>query len=88
MTASANKKIKASWYVVGVDAWLEMSFLALISVGAIMVASSSIAVAESLTNDAFYYFKRHILFIGLGAACGMLVMNISSLQYKPADTYS
>ncbi len=78
MTVGANKKIKASWYVVGVDGWLAISFLSLITIGAIMVASSSIAVAESSTNDAFYYFKRHILFIGLGTACGMLVMNISS----------
>ncbi|VAW47871.1 Cell division protein FtsW [hydrothermal vent metagenome] len=78
MTSTANKKIKASWYVVGVDGWLAISFLSLITIGAIMVASSSIAVAESSTNDAFYYFKRHILFIGLGTACGMLVMNISS----------
>lgn len=78
MTSKANKKIKANWYVVGVDAWLAVSFLLLITIGAIMVASSSIAVAESSTNDAFYYFKRHILFIGLGAVFGLLMMNISS----------
>ncbi len=78
MTSTANKKIKASWYVVGVDGWLAISFLSLTTIGAIMVASSSIAVAESSTNDALYFFKRHILFIGLGVACGALVMNISS----------
>ena len=78
MTARTTKKVKASWYVVGVDAWLAVSFLALISIGAIMVASSSIAVAESAVNDAFYYFKRHVLFIGLGVFIGVLVMNVSS----------
>jgi cell division protein FtsW len=78
MTSTANKKVKAKWYVVGVDGWLALSFLSLLTIGAIMVASSSIAVAESTTNDAFYYFKRHILFIALGLACGMLMMNISS----------
>ncbi len=78
MTASANKKVKSKWYIVGVDGWLAMSFLLLITIGAVMVASSSIAVAESSTNDAFYYFKRHILFIGLGTAFGVLMMNISS----------
>ncbi len=78
MSVSNNKKVKASWYVVGVDGWLAMAFLALITIGAIMVASSSIAVAESKVNDAFYYFKRHILFIGLGTAFGVMMMNISS----------
>ncbi len=78
MTAGANKKVKSNWYIVGVDGWLAMSFLLLITIGAVMVASSSIAVAESSTNDAFYYFKRHILFIGLGTAFGILMMNISS----------
>lgn len=78
MSASATKKIKASWYVVGVDTWLAVSFLALITIGAIMVASSSIAVAESVVGDAFYYFKRHILFIVLGATFGVMIMNISS----------
>lgn len=78
MTASATRKVKASWYVVGVDTWLAVSFLALITIGAIMVASSSIAVAESVVGDAFYYFKRHILFIVLGAIFGVMIMNISS----------
>ena len=78
MAVNANKKTKASWYVVGVDGWLAVSFLALISIGTIMVASSSIAVAENSANDSFYYFKRHVLFIGLGTSMGLLMMNISS----------
>jgi len=78
MTSKANKKVKTNWCAVGVDAWLAISFLLLITIGAIMVASSSIAVAENSTNDAFYYFKRHILFIGLGSVSGVLMMNISS----------
>lgn len=78
MTKAVNKKANASWYVVGVDAWLAVAFLALISIGAVMVASSSIAVAENVVNDAFYYFKRHILFIGLGLVCAVMMMNISS----------
>ncbi len=78
MTAANNKKLKASWYVVGVDAWLGLAFLALLTVGAVMVASASIAVAENSVNDPFYYFNRHVLFIGLGTVIGVLVMNISS----------
>lgn len=78
MATTQNKKVKASWYIVGVDVWLGVAFLLLLTIGAVMVASSSIAVAENAVNDPFYYFKRHILFIGLGGFFGVLIMNISS----------
>lgn len=78
MTKKNNKKVNASWYVVGVDAWLAVAFLSLITIGAVMVASSSIAVAENVVNDSFYYFKRHVLFIALGTVIGVIMMNISS----------
>ncbi|MCX7553882.1 putative lipid II flippase FtsW [Marinicella sp. S1101] len=78
MTTKQNKKVNANWYIVGIDVWLGVAFVMLLAIGAVMVASSSIAVAENSANDPFYYFKRHILFIGLGGLVGVLVMNISS----------
>ncbi len=78
MAAANNKKSQVNWYAVGVDPWLAVALLSLLGIGAVMVASSSIAVAENATNDAFYYFKRHLLFIGLGTVISVLVMNISS----------
>ncbi len=71
-----NKSL--SWQTVGVDGWLAFAFVFLLALGTLMVASSSIAVAEKNTGDAFYYLKRHILFIGLGLSCGLLVMQLSS----------
>jgi len=78
MTAKNQKNVKVNWYTVGVDGWLALAFLSLLAVGAVMVASSSIAVAENTIHDSFYYFKRHLLFIVMGGMLGLMVMNISS----------
>ena len=78
MSAANNKKLKTSWYVVGVDTWLAVVVLVLLTIGAIMVASASIAVAENTADSPFYYFNRHVLFIGLGTLIGAMIMNIPS----------
>ncbi len=78
MTTKNQKIVKVNWYTVGVDGWLTVAFVSLLSMGAVMVASSSIAVAENNIHDPFYYFKRHLLFIGLGGICALVMMNISS----------
>ncbi len=77
--AKANQKMKElSWQTVGVDGWLAFAFVFLLVVGTIMVASSSIAVAEKTTGDAFYYLKRHAMFIGLGLFFAYVVMHVPS----------
>lgn len=77
--AKAKQNNKAlNWQTVGVDGWLGFAFLLLLVVGTVMVASSSIAVAEKNTGDAFYYLKRHIVFIGLGVFLGLLILQLSS----------
>lgn len=78
MTKKNQKIVKVNWYTVGVDGWLAVAFISLLSIGAIMVASSSIAVAENNIHDPFYYFKRHLLFISLGGVFALIMMNISS----------
>ncbi|MFC3195426.1 putative lipid II flippase FtsW [Marinicella sediminis] len=78
MGKKSAKTIKVSWYAVGVDGWLMAAFCALLAIGAVMVASSSIAVAENTVNDSFYYFKRHVLFIVLGGLVAVAIMNIST----------
>lgn len=50
------------------DAWLLFAAIALASVGVVMVASSSIAVADGEHIGAFYYLKKHLMFLGFGAA--------------------
>jgi cell division protein FtsW len=76
MSRKQSKAVKVNWYSVGVDGWLLAAFCALLAIGAVMVASSSIAVAENTVHDSFYYFKRHVLFIVLGSMAAVAVMNI------------
>lgn len=74
--ASIKKSIK--WYSVGADKWLLLSFLSLLVIGIIMVASASIAIAEKYNHDAFYYLKRHLVFIFLGLLVGVITVTIRS----------
>ncbi|MEC9363290.1 MAG: putative lipid II flippase FtsW [Sinimarinibacterium flocculans] len=56
----------------GLDAWLCGAIAVLLLWGLIMVASASVAQAEKMTGDAFYFFYRQVMFavlgIGIGAA--------------------
>ncbi|HEY0180282.1 MAG TPA: FtsW/RodA/SpoVE family cell cycle protein, partial [Dokdonella sp.] len=55
------------------DLGLILAALALASVGVVMVASSSIAIADGLHVGAFYYLERHLVFLAIGfAACVVL----------------
>ena len=49
---------------------------ALAALGVIMVASSSIAIADGQHVGPFYYVTRHIVFLGLGVALGILMTRI------------
>jgi len=55
------------------DQWLLRCTLLLIALGIVMVASSSITIAEQKLGDAFYYVNRHVLFVGIGLLCCYLV---------------
>ena len=49
-----------SWYI---DFKLLIPVLALISIGLVMVASSSFSYAEHKFGDHFYFVKRHIAYL-------------------------
>ena len=49
---------------------------ALAALGVIMVASSSIAIADGQHVGPFYYVTRHVVFLGLGVALGTLMTRI------------
>ena len=55
-----------SWYI---DSKLLLPALALLSIGLIMVASSSFSYADSRFDDQFYFVKRHFayLLLSIGA---------------------
>jgi cell division protein FtsW len=47
--------------------------LAIAAIGVVMVASSSLAVAENLGVGPFHFLQRHLLFLGLGVAAALLL---------------
>ncbi len=51
---------------VGLDPLLCAAVAALLCWGLIMVASASVAQAQKMTGDPFYYFYRQLLFAGIG----------------------
>jgi cell division protein FtsW len=56
------------------DMLLVIALVGLACVGVVMVTSSSIAVADSQHIGAFYYLKKHLLFLSLGAIVATFAM--------------
>jgi cell division protein FtsW len=51
---------------VKIDAWLLMPVVLLVSMGLVMVGSSSIAIADSHGVSTYYYLLRHLIYVLLG----------------------
>jgi len=61
--------------------------ISLIAIGLIMVASSSISIADRMNGEPFYYFYRQLLAVFLGLGLGSVVFfTPMSLWSKYADT--
>ena len=58
------------------DLSLILAAAALASVGVVMVASSSIAVADGQHVGAFYYLERHLVFLALGLGAAIVMAHI------------
>jgi len=58
------------------DPWLLAAAIALAAFGVVMVASSSIAVADGQHIGEFYYLKRHVLFLAAGVLGALFLMRI------------
>ncbi len=56
------------------DLGLMVAVIGLASIGVVMVTSSSIAVADSQHVGAFYFLKRHLLFLGIGLVAAGVAM--------------
>jgi len=67
------------------DLTLLIALIGLASVGVVMVASSSIAVADSEHKGAFYFLNHHLIFLSLGiVAAGMAMRTELKLFEKYA----
>src|SRR3954471_11944882 len=58
------------------DLSLILAAAALASVGVVMVASSSIAIADGQHVGPFYYLTRHLVFLALGIGLCLVTMRI------------
>jgi cell division protein FtsW len=59
-----------------VDWTLLSLWWAVVSVGIVMIASASVSFAEANYGDAWFFVKRHIVWLGLGIGGGILVAAI------------
>lgn len=64
------------------DRLLLGSALCILMLGLVMVASSSVAVAERFTGDMFHYFNRQLIFAGIGLVAGGLVWSTPLSQWE------
>jgi cell division protein FtsW len=67
------------------DPVLLLAIVALVSIGIVMVASASIAVADGRHFGAFYYLKRHLLFLALGTVLAVAAMRV---ELKVVEKFS
>ena len=67
------------------DPVLLLVTLALAGLGVVMVASSSIAIAEGLDVGPFYFLTRHLVFLAIG---GGLAWALMRMELKIVEKYS
>ncbi len=58
------------------DPWLAGTSLLLAAFGLVMVASSSIAVAEGMSVGPFHFVVRHVVFLALGVVLAAVLMSV------------
>jgi len=64
------------------DPVISIVFVALLTIGLIMVASSSISVADRNFSNPFYYFQRQLVFIVMGVLAAIVVFKIRLVQWE------
>jgi cell division protein FtsW len=61
---------------VGLDPWLCAAAAALLAWGLVMVASASVAQAQKLTNEPFYFFYRQLAFTAIGGFAALCAFRV------------
>ena len=64
------------------DHVLLIAFISLLTIGVIMVASSSISVADRNFSNPFYYLQRQLVFVVIGLFAALIVFNIRLVQWE------
>jgi len=64
------------------DPVLMIVFVSLLTIGLIMVASSSISVADRNFSNPFYYFQRQMVFVAMGLLAAAGIFKIRLVQWE------
>ncbi len=64
------------------DAKLMFAVVMLLGIGLVMVASSSIEIADRATGDPLYYFKRQFIFALMGISAGFVLTKIRLAHWE------
>ncbi len=64
------------------DAKLMFAVVMLLGVGLVMVASSSVEIADRHTGDPLYYFKRQFIFALLGISAGFVLTKVRLTHWE------
>ena len=67
-----------SRYLDGLDRTLLLATLAIATIGVVMICSASISFADHSYGDAFYYLKRHLIFLAAGLAVAVVFLAVPS----------
>ena len=74
---------RASWINIDdFDPVLSLVFIALLSIGVIMVASSSISIADRNFGNPFYYLQRQLIFVAMGVFAALTMFKIRLVQWE------
>ena len=71
-----SEKMNSESFIDNLDFPLLLSALALLGLGLVMVASSSISISERELSDPFYYFRHQFINSIAGLIAGVFVFNI------------
>lgn len=72
---------------VGLDPYLVIPTVALLAVGVVMVASTSIAIAEGFSVSSWHFISRHLVFIVLGLLAAASLRFIGSRHIESVAGY-
>lgn len=64
------------------DPVLTIAFISLLTIGLVMVASSSISIADRNFSNPFYYFQRQLVFVVMGLFAAFFVFKIRLVQWE------
>jgi cell division protein FtsW len=77
------RKQLTSWFDLDdLDPVLTIAFISLLTIGVIMVASSSISVADRDYSNPFYYLQRQLVFVAIGIFAALTVFKIRLVQWE------